>query len=145
MDPLSCLAIAGAVVQFLDFGCKIIAESSHLYQNGESKIRRQAEAATNDLHDFTVRFDATLAYDAKDRVLTEEEQDLKVLCVKCKTAAETLIAKLDALNVKEKHRVWNSLATALSIVWSKKDILRMQDDLNELRLEINTRLTGLIR
>ena len=145
MDPLSCLAIAGAVVQFLDFGCKILEETRTLYEDGESSIRKRAAAATNDLMDFTARFNETLATDAKDRAITEEERELRSLCIKCRTLAESLCTRLDSLNVKEKHRVWSSLGTALSNVWSKKDILKTQDELAELRSEIDTRLVGLIR
>jgi hypothetical protein len=36
MDPLSCLAIAGAVVQFVDFGSQIVVEFLSLYKAGES-------------------------------------------------------------------------------------------------------------
>ena len=145
MDPLSCLAIAGTVVQFLDVGCKILDETRNLYENGESTIRKRATAATNDLKDFTARFEDALTADAKERALTDEERDLRTLCTKCKTLAESLCTKLDSLNVKEKHRVWSSLGTALTNVWSRKDILKTQDELAELRREIDTRLAGLIR
>jgi hypothetical protein len=145
MDPLSYLAIAGAIVQFLEVGCKIVAETKNLYEDGESTIRKQAAAATNDLKDFTTRFDEALTADGKDRGLTDEEQDLRALCVKCKNLAVSLSTRLDNLNVKEKHRVWSSLGTALSNVWSKKDILKTQDELAQLRSQIDTRLAGLTR
>jgi hypothetical protein len=145
MDPLSCLAIAGTVVQFLDVGCKIVAETKNLYQDGESTIRKRAAQATNDPKDFTARFDEALCADDKDRGLTDEEQDLRTLCVKCKNLTQSLSTRLDNLNVKEKHRVWSSLGIALSNVWSKKDILKTQEELAELRSQIDTRLASLIR
>lgn len=145
MDPMSCVAIAGALVQFLDFGTKLTKEAYALYNDGESVIRQKAAMQTNDLQDFIAKFDQTLQKEAQEKKLSEDEEALYSLCLECKKIADTLSAKLDTLNVKEKNRVWKSLGTALSNVWSKKDILKMEEDLQKYRQAIDTRMLSITR
>ncbi|CZR53588.1 uncharacterized protein PAC_03468 [Phialocephala subalpina] len=124
MDPLSCLAIAGAVVQF-------------------STLR--AAKNTSDLQNFSTQFEHVLRSGTQGHGLSEDEQALQSICLECKTLAESLTTNLESLNVHEKHRVWKSLGAALSNVWSKNEILRMEEDLRKYRSAIDTRMIGLTR
>lgn len=139
------MAIAGAIVQFLDFGAKLTKEAYALYEEGESIIRQKAVIQTNDLQDFIAKFNRNLQKEAQDQKLSEDEKALQSLCLECKKLADSLSEKLDTLNVKEKNRVWKSLGTALSNVWSKKDILRMEEDLQKYRQAIDTRILSITR
>jgi len=144
MDPLSCLAIAGAVVQFVDFGTKIIVECKSIYKSGESSIRKQAMEATNDLQDFSAKFEQSLHENLDRGCLTEDELALKTLCGKCKKLADELVEKLNTLAVQDKKRVWKNLETALASVWSRKEIEETKERLNEYRRAIDTRMIGLM-
>lgn len=145
MDPMSAIAIAGIVVQFVDFGAKLVKEASALYEDGESSIRKKAAANTGDLQDFIARFDDSLNEEAQEKELSEDEKALQTLCHNCRDLAQSLSAKLGTLNVKESHRVWKSLGTALSNVWSKKEIQKMEEDLGKYRQAIDTRMISLTR
>ncbi len=145
MDPLSCLAIAGAVVQFLDVGARLVKEANALYHDGESTIRKKAAADTSDLQDFSAKFEQALCAEGQGHNLSEDEKTLQSICLDCKRLADSLAAKLETLNVKEKNRVWKSLGTALSNVWSKSDIQQMEEDLAKYRRAIDTRMIGLTR
>lgn len=145
MDPMSCLAIAGAVVSFLDFGTKLVKEAHALYEDGESTIRKKAARDTSDLQDFSAKFDQALRSETQHRAMSEDEKALQSLCLECKKLADSLAAKLGTLSVREKHRVWKSLTTALSNVWSKSEILKMEEDLGKYRMAIDTRMISLTR
>lgn len=145
MDPLTCLAIAGNVVQFVDFGSKLILETHHIYHDGESQIRKRAAKATSDLKDFSTKFERTLGSTTDRRPLTEDEAALRILCANCKELADSLVDKLDTINVRGKHHLWSSVALAWANIWSKKDILATQEELDEYRRAIDTRIIGLTR
>ncbi len=51
MDPLTALSLAGTIVQFVDFGCKLLAKGRELYKSstGVLTVNEELELTTTDL------------------------------------------------------------------------------------------------
>ena len=42
-DPLTTLALVGNVVQFIDFGCKLVSKTAELAQSAEGVLKENAD------------------------------------------------------------------------------------------------------
>lgn len=134
MDPLSTIGLVGNIVQFVDFGSKLISKSVELYQSTEGALDENlgAETATNHLKDLNEK----LKNDAK----STGDTTLKDLCEACDQVARELLEALDKVKVKGKHEKWKSIRKALRSVWSKEHIEELEQRLARLRAELNLHL-----
>jgi hypothetical protein len=50
MDPLTALSLAGTIIQFVDFGCKLLAEGKELYKSttGILTVNEELELAVDE-------------------------------------------------------------------------------------------------
>jgi plasmid maintenance system antidote protein VapI len=144
MDPLSCLSIAGAVVQFLDFGTKLISESWKIYKDGELEVHVQAAVAARDLRSYNAKLRQSLRAQGVTSCSTQDEAALEELCRDCSALADEFILRLEKLKVEKGH-VWKSLSQAISSIWKKQELAEIQQRLSGYMNAINTRILGGIR
>jgi hypothetical protein len=170
MDPLSAIGLAGTIVQFVDFGTKIVVEGRELYKSGSLKLNAQVEAVTKELLDFGVKFKHSSLLQDEARPPTENELALRKLCDECNEVAQQLLERLAKLKPKlllpkaipdnsfkkekeiwtkrlkehrkEVERIGDSLRLALMSVWSRKEIDEMGDRLGKYHAAIQTRMIG---
>jgi hypothetical protein len=171
MDPFAAIGLAGTIVQFVDFGSKIILEGRELFKSGSLKLNEQAEVVAKDLLDFSTKLQRVPPDpNAAPGPPTENELALRKLCEECNDIAKQILAKLDELKPKlrppkdlpknasrkEKEmwfkkvkeyqkdieRLGNSLRLALLSVWSRKDLLEIGERLEKYRAAIQTRILG---
>jgi hypothetical protein len=170
MDPLSAIGLAGTIVQFVDFGTKIVVEGRELYKSGSLKLNAQVEAVTKELLDFVAKFKHSSLLQDEARPPTENELALRKLCDQCNEVAQQLLERLAELKPKllppkaipdnsskkekeiwtkrlkehrkEVERMGNSLRLALMSVWSRKEIDEMGDHLGKYHAAIQTRMIG---
>jgi len=168
MDPLTAIGLAGTVVQFVDFGSRVLLEGRELYKSGSVKLNVQAEAVTRDLLDFSVKLEQSSRLHNAARPPTENELALRKLCDDCHGVAKQLLAQLAKLKPKlvpprdlprhasnENKGIWlknlrehqsevekmgNSLRLALMSVWSRKELEELEGRLEKYRNAIQTRL-----
>ncbi|TGO60900.1 hypothetical protein BELL_1182g00010 [Botrytis elliptica] len=103
MDPLSAIGLAGTIVQFVDFSCKIVGHGVELYKEGSLELNKQVEYTTRDLRNFVVKLQAQPSKRAqKDATadLSENDLALEKLCRDCNEVAEELLERLSRLEVK---------------------------------------------
>lgn len=144
MDPITALSVAGTVVQFVDFGHKLISASWQLYTKSELGVHEQAASAANDILDYTVKLRRNLRTPGS-ATLTEEELLLETICKGCDDLARDLLARLDKLKVPQKNKkgkaiIWRTLTAAFQSIWTGEDLLAIQDRLDEYRKQIDSRV-----
>lgn len=100
MDPLTAVSLAGTVLQFVDFGCKLFKVSVELYDTSESSIfdaeqdaakhvTMLARDALKDLQDYKTKLQG--GEEELSRYATsEDEKELRALCHDCDDVATTL-------------------------------------------------------
>jgi hypothetical protein len=134
MDPLSTIGLVGNIVQFVDFGSKLISKSVELYRSTEGALDENldTETATNHLKDLNEKL--------KNGAKSTGDTTLKDLCEACDKVARELLEALDKVKVKGKHEKWKSIRKALRSVWSKEHIEELEQRLARLRAELNLHL-----
>ena len=142
MDPLTCVSLAGAVAQFVNFGCGLISAGGQLYRDGRleihasaakdaEQIQNYAVRAIGQLHDYRAKLQQGFRSDEHSLPLKEDEAELEKLCRGCDKEANALINRLEKLKVPEGSgkEVWKSIQDALLSVWSKAEIAAMKEKL----------------
>ena len=85
MEPLTALSVAGNVVQFVDYGTKLLSASHTLYTKSQLDVHAQAASATNDILDYTVKLRRALREPGGSATLTEDDVLLESICKSWRT------------------------------------------------------------
>lgn len=89
MDPITCLSVAGAAVQFLDFALEIVKEGRELYKDGKSNAHAEAAFVIEELLKFTTTLGQNLyLVNAASSSLSADELALEKLCKECNVQAK---------------------------------------------------------
>ncbi|TVY20871.1 Vegetative incompatibility protein HET-E-1 [Lachnellula arida] len=154
MDPLSALSAAGTIIQFVDFGRKLLSDSRQLYvsANGILDSHEQLGRVTSDLQSVIVKLKGTWSVTSGETTgpFTEcdenQESSFQRICDDAIMIAEELLNRLGALKVNEggKKR-WESLKVAVKSAWSKDEIAALMQRLSIFRESLNSRILFSIR
>lgn len=145
MDPLTCLSVAGTVIQFVDFASKLISKGHELYKAGELSVHEKVALATNDLLDLNIKLQQPLYSDVAHHRVTKDEANLQDLCNASSELAKELLERLGQLKITDKHNVARSLRKAFRSVWERKELNELEDRLERLRSAIHTRILASLR
>ncbi|KAI7158770.1 hypothetical protein KC349_g4614 [Hortaea werneckii] len=147
MDPLSALSIGAAVLQFVDFGSRLLVNGYDAYHSvaGATTDNLELEKITQDLSSLCLALEFN--HVTSSRVLSRDEKDLLKLALDCRELASSLVQLLQSLKVKSgtRHRSWESIRQAIRSVWKKSEIEDLQARLERIRNEMDSRLLELIR
>jgi hypothetical protein len=148
MDPLSALSIAASVIQFLDFGSKIVSKGVHLYKSSDGTLSEhvEIEMAANRLREMSENFKKSARY-RQQSPCSENRSELDTICDSCAIVSEELIAKLNELKVPygHRHRKWKSFRQALKTVWSREEVDNIAKRLAGFRSELEIHLLDFLR
>ena len=117
LDPFTAASLASCVVQFTDFGIKLVEGSIALYNsaNGLNAERSNLELKTNHVRKLA---DKIIALEHENARLTVGSNDqLSQLAESCNLIAKDLLSILDALKVKKlagPGRKWESFRKAVA-------------------------------
>jgi hypothetical protein len=158
MEPASALAVAGNVLQFVEFISKLISKTLQIYKSddGSSKDRRLLESH---LKDF-ILLNARLSSDTRGRPTLEVETNtegvdnvvqhlvghaavlgqngldangardpIQDIAIKCSQIANELVVRLERMKLKGNPRVWASLKAALADMWKTSELDELQRNL----------------
>ncbi len=145
LDPLSAIGLAGNVIQFIDFGCSILAEARENYRSasGTSEENIELGNVAESLHQFTVRLQHSK--DGQNPLTGTDEAFMKVL-ESCQGVADELLQAAQRLKVKDgPNKRWNSFRQALSTVWHKEKMSGIQKRLSFLREQVTLCLVSSVR
>jgi hypothetical protein len=148
MDPLTALSVAASVVQFVDYGTKLLSKGRELYKsaNGALSENIELEEASSRLKLLSSDLQTSLRGGGQGPV-NEQDQALETICNGCIEVSEDLTARLKKLMLQsdQKHRVWESFKLTLKTVLSKEKIEETALKLAKLRSELDTHVILSIR
>lgn len=143
LDPLSAVSLAAAILQFVDFGSKIIVSGYEIYRSadGTTEENTDIEYLTQRIYAFQDRFTPS------PNPLTRNPQKLQDLAQECSYIAGDLLVLLDKLKVKEKglSRTWEALQQSCRLAWKKGEIARKEKLLSNVSNQVNAWLLDMIR
>lgn len=141
MDPLSALSIAAAVVQFVDFGSKLVSKGVQLYNSVDGVLVENAdiERAMDRLSLLTGGLKTSLTPGPQSSI-SESDRLLQTICKSCLDISDELRTQLEKLKVpaNTSHRKWKSFRKALKSVWSKESVDGLARKLESLKGELET-------
>ncbi|MCJ1285389.1 hypothetical protein MMC26_004729 [Xylographa opegraphella] len=142
LDPFTALSLASTVLQFVDFGSKLIKEGSELYHSadGASSANAELEKIAVNLKELTKKLETSSQTETGSTENTEETDALKSLAESCSEAADELLNVLADLKVKGTNWQWQIVRQALRSSHKKGKISKMKKRLGELQKMLNTRL-----
>jgi hypothetical protein len=133
LDPMSALSLASSVVQFVDFGIKLVSEGVELYEKGTLANNDEIEQITRDLTQLTEELTATpqVALDHA-RIVTKppsrDELALQELACSCKLLGDQLLNILDGLKPQKSHNGLESFRKALRSARKKERSRILRND-----------------
>lgn len=150
MDPLSALSVAGTIVQFVDYGTKLLSNARELYRSsvGTLDANNELELVTTDLRALIAKLRMSFYSRAFDPGSVEAQQRASFdrLCDDAAKLAEALLERLDKLkNRKEKHKAWHSLQKAVASAWSATEVAELKKRLLGFREALETRVLFSLR
>ena len=139
IEPFTAVALAGNVVQFVQFGCNLVAETHELYKsaNGTSKANLQTESVTVRLIETIEELE-----NGRERMFsgkkTSTERRLLEIAEACTMVAKDILRRLEKLKLKESPSVWSCVAKAFKVAWSKEELNALTRRLKAYVSELDT-------
>ena len=101
LDPVTTLAVVTTIVQFVDFGWKVISKTVELSRsaNGITQDASNYEIVMRDLLRLSERLRVGAVASSAERPKTEADQALKDVCNGCISLSETMLEHLEGLKV----------------------------------------------
>jgi hypothetical protein len=140
LDPLSALAVATAIFQFIDFSSKILKNGYELY--GQSSGMTQTNADVYQLTSALYEFQDQLAPFPNTGTLTADERALNEVLEESRDLASRLLRLLDDLKVKGTGhlRTWDSFRQACRAIKRQDEIAKMERLLESISIQVVARL-----
>ncbi|KAI0444290.1 hypothetical protein F4803DRAFT_512023 [Xylaria telfairii] len=149
MDPLSALSLAGNIVQFIEFACKLVNSTREIYRSSSTT---EDLGYIDGIYERLVSFGAQLSRQGKaqpqDTALgsvSAHSDALEELLEKCKQECNILLGLTGEIKATKttRGRLWESFQKAMLEVWHKDEILKLQSRLHEYQTEIIIRLCAI--
>ncbi|KAF2866677.1 P-loop containing nucleoside triphosphate hydrolase protein, partial [Massariosphaeria phaeospora] len=134
MEALAAVGLAGNIVQFVDFSCKLFDQATSIYHStsGTSRDAEDLESITRNLQDLSVR----LSQKNHNQTHPQDHTALKKLAKECETTANELLSALQALKAKKPDSKWNSFRTALASAWKQPRVDALEKRLHTYRSQL---------
>lgn len=144
MEALAAVGLAGNVVQFVDFSCKLFDQASSIYQSldGATQGNRDLESITQNLHDMSAKLYQNIP---KSAATQKKDDPLVTLAKECENVANELLAVLQSLKAKKVDSQWSSFRAALRSVWKEQRVQALEKKLGMYRSQIIFQLQVLQR
>jgi len=144
MDPFAAIGLASAIVQFVDFSCKLISEGQELYRSADGALKRNIELTeiTTDLKSVT----EPLAV-MQPAPTSPDEVALQSLAVSCRDESKKLLKILENLEIPKdtQRKTWHVIRQTLQSAKKRERIGEIETRLEKLRGQFNTRLLSIMR
>jgi hypothetical protein len=134
MESLAAVGLAGNIVQFIDFGCKLFEQTTSIYHSraGSAAGARSLESLTNDLQSVS----SNLAQGLQQNGGHNGQTGMQKLAHECQDATSVLLSVLNGLRAKKPGSKWESFRAALATTWKQDDISVMERRLDSYRSQL---------
>ena len=145
LDPLSALGLASNVIQFVEFGCKLVSGAVEIYEARDGTLAANSELGyiIEDLRDMSVSLGPGSQHQVSG--LSKDETKLQELAISCKELADEFLLVLENLKVQGRHKRWKSALQATRSAWNKRQIRNYMKRINEFRSQLTARLVSILR
>lgn len=151
MEAITALGVAGNVLQFIDFGQKLVSTSFEIYNaaNGASARNQESESllksfieSIDTVSTDLVQYDARLALTFEQ---TSSSPGLQQIVNDCRDIATDLLARFDKLKLQRNPGRWKSMLRAVKCMWKEYELQDLQARLGRYHSELEWRVLVSLR
>ena len=146
LDPFTALSVAATVVQFVDFGVRLVSEGVELYESGSLAKNDQLELITKDLTRLTKNIVTAPTYAL---IHSEDETSLKEIAAVCQSIGEELITQLGSLRVQQSGNAFEnaleSFRKSLRSARKKGKIRSIESRLKKVQDQVKINVLAILR
>jgi hypothetical protein len=145
MEPLSALAVACAVIQFVDFGLKLVGTGLAVYKSTDGAPEEvvQTEALAAHAEQLSKR----LASSRQALILdtgAQDEAKLREMASRSEKLANEIVAILSKIR-GEPHKTWSAVRTSMLLKLNEGNVKNLQTRLDAVKSEILLQLLCMMR
>lgn len=122
MDPLTIVSLVGTIVQFVDFGGRIISKTYELYNSAEGASEENSDALITTSHLSSYLDQLATPIGPQVNALSNHEQKVEDLRRRCHLLAQELSTKIESLTVVGTggKRFFKSIAAVGKGLWGSR-------------------------
>jgi hypothetical protein len=148
MDPFSALGAASSIIQFLDFGGKLVGVAHGVYKSSHGLPDEYVElrSVVEQLRSFSATLQSTQV--ASNAGATPSEQELHQVARVCAEVAKDIIDTLQKLQKQPagQLKTWHALEQAFKVLYKKEyNLERLQKRLDKARSALVACVLGVLR
>lgn len=144
LDPLTALSVAGNIVQFTDFGIRLLKEGRHLYASVDGSLQHNREFGliAEDLKRLVDRVRKSVTLPVTGSGPTTGKSSLDDVAKECERLADILLGILDSLKIQpeDRQRKWHTFQQALKSMLAEKEINNIVQRLTNARGQLDTNI-----
>jgi hypothetical protein len=148
MDPLSALGCASAIVQFVDFGTKLLGTTYEVFQSvdGATNAHLHLSGLCRQLQYLGEKIQSRGSR-ARRKGYTEDQAHLLELAAKCRLLAKEILDTHNGLQVDKSKRFqsWHALRAAIASALNAKRLAELQARLDDLRNQLCLHIVFMMR
>ncbi len=150
LDPLSALSLASSIVQFVDFGIKLVSDGYELYDRGSLENNDEIEQATRDLTQLTENLATPSQNFAEQsgtaiRPPSKDERRLQDVAEACKELGDQLLLVLEELKPRERQNGLESFRKVLRGFRKKGKVQDIEKRLKKLQDQLALHLIAIMK
>jgi hypothetical protein len=145
MEPLSALAAACAVIQFVEFGSKLVGTGLEVYKSTSGAPEEVVEIEALAAH--AEQLSQKLSSSGKTQILgtgAQDEAKLRELASRSEKLATEIVTILSTVR-GQPHKTWSAVRTAVQLKWNEGRIKNLQARLDSVKSEIGLQLLCMMR
>ena len=137
---MNAISLASSIVQFTQFGTKLVLEGLELYHSNDGAMakNRELEAIVNDINQRS-KLMINIPQPSEDEVALQKLAELS------RRLADELLEQLSTLRIRVSHKRLQSSRKALAAAWKTDRITDLERRLSRLQSQINQRLVFMMR
>ena len=143
LESLAALSLAGNIVQFVDFGCRLFSKSRELYGSSDGVLAENAELE-NIANSLTAMSKGLTVRSSQTQPESIDYTNLKALAKDCENIATELLEALRELKVKEPRKRLQCFRTALNRVWRSERIRDVSERLDRSSRLLTTCMVNIL-
>jgi len=140
MEALVAISLASSIVQFVDFGSKVLSRTKEIRQSADATDTATANLETSARILGRLSEELGLSFHA----VSQDEKNINILATEAKKVADELLAVLERIKKDTHGRKWASFRQALRFAWSQDELEKKSRRMDDLRSQLSACLQKLM-
>lgn len=140
LDPMSAVALASSVIYFVEFASKLISKTYQYHESTDGTLAENKVQNTiaSNLSNLSASLENSLEPFDRSRKWSTNETGLQKVTIECHEVANQLQRALNEFELGDGDRAsfLRSFRLALTALWGKQEMERLQRRLNEAREQV---------